>query len=274
MKAALIGDKIKFEFTSTITKVGRSSKNQLVLNSAEVSWVHAQIEVQGQSYYVIDLDSNNGTYVNEHKLPPHTRHRLNEGDTVRFGNTTLNYTNNASTHSPTKRASFSSTATTLSGGSSSSQSGYANWIKFAGGIASLATVFGVIWGVFTYMHPAVPPPSPFPSPVATNSPAIPGLHSSYKGQLIRVDGTTYIFTISTLVEDAHGHFTAISNDSCPGEIQGSVNADTTINFMMKEAEIADCGLVGQFKGQVSSEGRLSGTWQGAVSQTSGTWWAA
>ena len=91
----------------TIIQVGRAPTNQLVMNDLEVSWLHAQICPQGQGYIVIDLGSTNGTFVNGQKLSPNAPHRLNDGDIVRFGNTSFSYLAGASApppaHPPTKR---------------------------------------------------------------------------------------------------------------------------------------------------------------------------
>lgn len=50
-----------------------------------VSRIHARIEKCGQEYYLVDLNSTNGTYVNEKILGMNERIKLNGGDILRFG---------------------------------------------------------------------------------------------------------------------------------------------------------------------------------------------
>lgn len=102
LRATLKGSQGSIELGSSIVRIGRSPANQLKLNDPDVSWFHAQICPQEQSYTVVDLESRNGTFVNEQKLPPNTPHRLNVNDTVRFGNTTFSYMTGASARPPTK----------------------------------------------------------------------------------------------------------------------------------------------------------------------------
>ncbi len=50
-----------------------------------VSRVHANIRVEGDIYYIEDVGSSNGTYVNNMPLPYGNRHRLRPGDRVALG---------------------------------------------------------------------------------------------------------------------------------------------------------------------------------------------
>lgn len=54
-------------------------------NSEIVSRVHANIRVEGDIYYIEDVGSSNGTYVNNMPLSPGNRHRLRAGDRVALG---------------------------------------------------------------------------------------------------------------------------------------------------------------------------------------------
>ena len=54
-------------------------------NSEVVSRVHADIRVEGDSYYIEDVGSSNGTYVNNMPMPPGNRHRLRPGDRIALG---------------------------------------------------------------------------------------------------------------------------------------------------------------------------------------------
>lgn len=50
-----------------------------------VSRVHANLLVEGNTYYLEDMGSSNGTYINGLPLPKGNRHRLNAGDRIAFG---------------------------------------------------------------------------------------------------------------------------------------------------------------------------------------------
>jgi pSer/pThr/pTyr-binding forkhead associated (FHA) protein len=54
-------------------------------NSEIVSRVHADIRVEGDIYYVEDVGSSNGTYINHTPLPKGNRHRLRTGDRISLG---------------------------------------------------------------------------------------------------------------------------------------------------------------------------------------------
>lgn len=69
----------------TIT-IGRSPANELVLAEAKVSRQHAQIQVLGDKYVLLDLESSNGTFIGDKKI---TEHLLSPGDEIRIGKTTL-----------------------------------------------------------------------------------------------------------------------------------------------------------------------------------------
>jgi pSer/pThr/pTyr-binding forkhead associated (FHA) protein len=54
-------------------------------NSEIVSRIHADIRVEGDIYYIEDVGSSNGTYINNTPLPPGNRHRLRSGDRIALG---------------------------------------------------------------------------------------------------------------------------------------------------------------------------------------------
>jgi pSer/pThr/pTyr-binding forkhead associated (FHA) protein len=54
-------------------------------DSEVVSRVHADIRVEGDAYYIEDVGSSNGTYVNHAPLFPGNRHRLRAGDRIALG---------------------------------------------------------------------------------------------------------------------------------------------------------------------------------------------
>ena len=50
-----------------------------------VSRIHANIRVEGESYYLEDVGSANGTYINHNILPKGNRHLLRSGDRIGLG---------------------------------------------------------------------------------------------------------------------------------------------------------------------------------------------
>lgn len=54
-------------------------------NSEVVSRIHADIRVEGDAYYIEDVGSSNGTYINNVPLAMGNRHRLRSGDRIALG---------------------------------------------------------------------------------------------------------------------------------------------------------------------------------------------
>lgn len=54
-------------------------------NSEVVSRVHADLRIEGDAYYIEDVGSSNGTYINHSPLPEGNRHRLRTGDRIALG---------------------------------------------------------------------------------------------------------------------------------------------------------------------------------------------
>lgn len=54
-------------------------------SSEIVSRIHADIRVEGDSYFLEDVGSSNGTYVNHTPLAPGNRHKLRAGDRIALG---------------------------------------------------------------------------------------------------------------------------------------------------------------------------------------------
>lgn len=50
-----------------------------------VSRLHAKIQSVQEGLVLIDLDSTNGTLLNNYRLPPHEPYPLHSGDEIRFG---------------------------------------------------------------------------------------------------------------------------------------------------------------------------------------------
>lgn len=54
-------------------------------DSAIVSRVHADIRVEADVFFIEDMGSSNGTYINHNPLLPGNRHRLRAGDRIALG---------------------------------------------------------------------------------------------------------------------------------------------------------------------------------------------
>ncbi|MFM7426553.1 MAG: FHA domain-containing protein [Elainella sp.] len=54
-------------------------------HSEIVSRIHADIRVEGDIFYIEDVGSSNGTYINNAPLPSGNRHRLRPGDRIALG---------------------------------------------------------------------------------------------------------------------------------------------------------------------------------------------
>jgi pSer/pThr/pTyr-binding forkhead associated (FHA) protein len=63
--------------------VGRGEHADLLLNDVTVSRRHASVRQDGHTVVVTDLDSANGTYVNEERVLDGTR--VEDGDLIRLG---------------------------------------------------------------------------------------------------------------------------------------------------------------------------------------------
>jgi FHA domain len=68
-----------------VTTIGREPGANLCINDPTISRRHAQIACIRQRYVLHDLDSKNGTFVNDTRLEPDKVWLLNANDRIRFG---------------------------------------------------------------------------------------------------------------------------------------------------------------------------------------------
>ncbi len=66
--------------------IGRARTCNLIVDVTEVSRQHAQIVLEGEQLFIIDLHSANGTYVNDERLIANERRRLRAGDKINLAN--------------------------------------------------------------------------------------------------------------------------------------------------------------------------------------------
>jgi serine/threonine protein kinase len=73
-----------YRFHQDVTTIGRTNGNNLVISHLSVSRRHARLWFKDGSWYLQDLDSANGTFVNKTRIFQPVV--LNEGDIINFGN--------------------------------------------------------------------------------------------------------------------------------------------------------------------------------------------
>ena len=72
--------------------IGRSEDNNVVIDDPAVSGHHAKIDSMGNRFVIIDLQSKNGSFVNEQLI---TTHWLMDGDVINIGDHALLYNQKA-----------------------------------------------------------------------------------------------------------------------------------------------------------------------------------
>lgn len=70
--------------------LGRRPYNDIVVDNLAVSGEHAALQAIGNEYYIEDLNSTNGTYINGKKIK---RQILHAGDSIEIGKYTIKYAN-------------------------------------------------------------------------------------------------------------------------------------------------------------------------------------
>src|SRR5438309_1060413 len=79
----------EIELTPDPMVVGRSSACNIRIADAGVSSKHAKVWCEDGQYFVMDMGSTNGTFVNEKDVD---REQLNDGDVITFGMTKAAFT--------------------------------------------------------------------------------------------------------------------------------------------------------------------------------------
>jgi len=77
--------------TAQIT-IGRSKKNNIRIDDNLVSRNHALVQKVKNAYYIKDLDSTNGTYVNNRRIPREKYVKLHRNDVLKIGRTEITIT--------------------------------------------------------------------------------------------------------------------------------------------------------------------------------------
>ncbi len=77
----------EYPITGDQVKIGREEDNDIVIDNAAVSRHHAKIKRAGGGYIVEDLNSTNGTFVNENRITQ--QEKLQDGDIIIVGKHTM-----------------------------------------------------------------------------------------------------------------------------------------------------------------------------------------
>ena len=79
--------KTKIVQEKNVINIGRTSDNDLVINNIKVSRKHAKLDKKGNDWFIEDLESSNGTFINGKKIK---RQRVSPGDVITIGGVPLN----------------------------------------------------------------------------------------------------------------------------------------------------------------------------------------
>jgi len=78
-----------FDFNRKAIFIGRSLPNDIQLNDIKISRKHLKIFKIGGSFFIKDLGSTNGTFLNGEMIPPGKSYEVTERDTLVLGNTVI-----------------------------------------------------------------------------------------------------------------------------------------------------------------------------------------
>jgi pSer/pThr/pTyr-binding forkhead associated (FHA) protein len=76
-----------FEFEGDVILVGRGPENHIQMKDTSVSRKHVKIEKKGRKYFVTDLGSKNGTFIDGMRVEPQKEYEVSEGIPVAVGKT-------------------------------------------------------------------------------------------------------------------------------------------------------------------------------------------
>ncbi len=65
--------------------IGRASTCDIVIDDVLISREHAEIQQIKSAYFIKDLDSRNGTFVNNKSIPKGKYQKLSSNDTIQLG---------------------------------------------------------------------------------------------------------------------------------------------------------------------------------------------
>ncbi|MDH5425453.1 MAG: FHA domain-containing protein [Gammaproteobacteria bacterium] len=91
--------KSEYEITSNTTTIGRHDNNDICIDNLSISGRHAQILKAGDDYFIEDLNSSNGTYVNGNLIK---KYLLSNGNEIRIGKYELKFQTDSAAAKPVR----------------------------------------------------------------------------------------------------------------------------------------------------------------------------
>jgi serine/threonine protein kinase len=292
--------------SNTDVTIGRSSDNTYVLNDAQVSGHHAVIRRHGQDYAITDLKSTNKTFVNGQVIPEHIAHVLKQGDNIRIGATTFEYTNDIAAPRPTATPTPTIVAPPPVAPAMSPPSARGQfatpvftrpkkrtglWVVSA--IVGLLVIFAI--GGNVVFHNSTIPPTPFPTPTPppiptvpptpippspTPPPTLPTLNPTYSGSFTDSNGASNKLTLVSVQENQRGSIRGDAEFGCsslpcsgpPNKFGGTVFITHEVTFSFNAINNSTgASAILTFNGSVSSNNTtMNGTFTGNDGG-SGTW---
>jgi PAS domain-containing protein len=80
---------LTFEIENDVTTIGRSSGYSIIIKDLSISRQHAKVTFSGERYFIEDLGSQNGTWINGHSMSPGYQIQMKEGDFISIGNISM-----------------------------------------------------------------------------------------------------------------------------------------------------------------------------------------
>lgn len=80
-----------------LLQIGRSDQNTIILDETAVSSMHAEVEYESGEFYITDIQSKNGTFVDGELV---ISRKLSHGNIISIGNYSLLFQNEAGTTQP------------------------------------------------------------------------------------------------------------------------------------------------------------------------------
>ncbi|MBM3303257.1 MAG: FHA domain-containing protein, partial [Deltaproteobacteria bacterium] len=71
--------------------IGRLDDNTIQLLSEGVSRRHAKIICEGENFFLVDMESGNGTYLNGIQIKPNEKNLLQAGDLINIDDCSLSF---------------------------------------------------------------------------------------------------------------------------------------------------------------------------------------
>tara|TARA_Y100000991_G_scaffold199635_1_gene171452 strand:+ start:514 stop:1119 length:606 start_codon:yes stop_codon:yes gene_type:complete len=80
---------VDFKILEGRNMIGSKSSNDITIQDPQVSSIHALVLCKKDKFLITDEMSSNGTSINDEDLSPREPYDLNDGDTIKIGNTSL-----------------------------------------------------------------------------------------------------------------------------------------------------------------------------------------